>query len=300
MDVETSLESMKTVILTTLVMAILALGPSPVEAKAETRRLELDYLITVAGVETGRLALHIERAGEDYRMSSKVRSSGLIDSLIGFRSEAVTRGLISARQVRPAQHRADNLWQGEPRFVRIAYGPKGPLEVSVNPLAEDDDRAAVAPGLRAATVDALSAAFAASLRAGAPEDGGKNRCRDTIAVFDGRRRYDILTRPVGPGDTEGPVYRGRALQCEIELHRIAGHSDSPWLPRSDQETGRIWFAELSGDWPPIPVRFEIDILMGSVAIHLQGAKTTGLDLKPAAKKIPAAPPGGQSGGATDK
>jgi hypothetical protein len=280
---------MKSVIPVSLVAALLAIGQPSAEAKTETLRLELRYLITVAGVETGRLTLKVKRTGSKYRISSTIRSLGLIDGLIGFRSEATTSGAISSGIVYPERHKADNIWRGDQRHVRISYGPTGPFDVVADPLPEDDDRQAVAPALRVGAIDALSAAYALTLAAGG--DGEAAKCGGKIAVFDGRRRYDILTNPLGHGLTAGRVFQGRTFVCEIELHRIAGHSKSPWLPSSDDESGRIWFARLSKDWPPLPVRFEIDILLGSVAIHLQRAQAGDLDFKPAATVRQAPPPG---------
>jgi len=272
---------MKTVILATLLVAA-ALPHSQVEAKSAPQRLKLQYLVTIAGVETARIELNVERSAAGYGMSSRVRSRGLIDAMIGFHSDAKTTGVFSSGKVRPAAHRADNIWRGDKRFVRISYGTEGPVEVAVDPLPEDDDRDPVPEALRIGAIDALSAAYAASLGADVRRAEEGQRCSDTIAVFDGRRRYDILTRPVGPNKIEGPVFQGKAFQCELELHRIAGHSKSPWLPASDEETGRIWFAGLSENWPPVPVRFEIDILLGSAVINLQRAAAVGLDLKPEA------------------
>jgi len=267
---------MKTATLAVVLVIVFAGGSSSVRAVAAPRTLTLSYLISVAGIETGRLALNIERRGSEYRLSSEIETLGLTDALIEFRSAAITHGSVSNTKVLPRQHRADNLWRGDTRFVRISYGPDGPLDITVEPRPEDDDRDAVARALTEGTIDALSAAYIASLRA--------PTCQDTIKVFDGRRRYNIQTRPVGDVESQGPSYQGPAYLCELELHRIAGHSKSPWLPPSDEETGRIWFAPLSGDWPLIPVRFEIDILLGSAAVHLRSATARGLNIKPRASR----------------
>ncbi len=273
---------MKTVAFAGVLAIFFTCGSASVWADAAPRTLTLQYLISIAGVETGHIALKVERDGDHYRMTSEINSRGLTDTLIGFRSKATTRGAMASDKLQPARHRADNQWRGDDRFVRITYDPSGPSDVSVDPQPENDDRQPVPLDLRTGTVDALSAAYIASLN-------GRN-CHDTIKVFDGRRRYNILTRAAGHQQTSGPAYQGPAFLCELELRRIAGHSKSPWLPPSDEETGRIWFADLSADWPPIPVRFEIDILLGSVAVHLQSATARDLDLKVRVAGKPSSPP----------
>ncbi len=273
---------MKTVAFARVLAIFVTCGSATVRADAAPRTLKLQYLVCVAGVETGHIAINVERDGDHYQMTSEINSRGLTDTLIGFHSKAITGGTMASNKLQPARHRADNQWRGDDRFVRITYDPKGPSDVSVDPLAANDDREPVPLDLRTGTVDALSAAYIASLN-------GRD-CHDTIKVFDGRRRYNILTRAAGLQQTSGPAYQGPAFLCELELRRIAGHSKSPWLPPNDEETGRIWFANVSADWPPIPVRFEIDILLGSVAVHLQSATARDLDLKVRVAGNPSSPP----------
>jgi len=237
--------------------------------------LTLNYQIFVGGFETGLLALVISRHKTEYVMTSQVRSTGLIDAIIGFRSKARTTGDVKQDAVWPSSHAADNLWMGDERYVRINYGTRGPKQVEVEPPPEDDDRKAVPSEMLVGTMDALSASFAMSRQA---SQANGTRCSGMVPVFDGRRRYNIVSRGLGPDTLNGRVFNGEAYKCEVDLVRIAGHSESPWLPRQENESGDIWYAELSKDWLHIPVRFETDIGMGSVVIHLTHAAGSGFKL----------------------
>jgi len=238
-------------------------------------QLTLNYQIFVGGFETGRLELIVSRNQTEYVMTSEVRSMGLIDAIIGFRSKARTTGHVKQDAVWPAHHSADNLWMGDERYVRVKYGVQGPKQVEVEPPPEDDDRKQVPEKLLAGTMDALSASLALSRMASQAID---SRCSGTVPVFDGRRRYNIVSRGVGPEIVKSKVFSGKAYKCEVDLIRIAGHSESPWLPRQENEGGDIWYAELLKGWPAIPVRFETDIGMGSVVIHLNHATGAGFKL----------------------
>ncbi len=260
-----------------IIMALLSFSDDDASAATQLspKQLTLNYQIFVGGFETGRVELTVSRNNSEYIMTSQVRSMGLIDALIGFRSKARTNGHVRQDAVWPGAHSADNLWMGDKRHVRINYGAEGPKQVQVAPLPEDDDREPVPPALRLGTLDALSAALAMSRLASEDES---SRCSGSLPVFDGRRRYNIRSRGIGPDVLKGRVFNGKAYKCEVELERIAGHSESPWLPRQENEGGDIWFAKLSRDWPAIPVRFETDIGMGSVVIHITHAAGTGLKL----------------------
>jgi hypothetical protein len=282
------LDIMNTVIPALIIGGFLAVIQPAGTALSEPRQLELKYTISVSGVDAGQITLGVTSGDDGFRISSNLQSLGFIDTFIGFRSTAHTKGSISIGKIRPLRHEADNLWRGDSRHVRLTYGARGPLNSEVHPSAEDDDREAVPREMWQGTFDALSAAYVASLAVRANTDNAAARCLVNIPIFDGRRRYDIRLRPVGNRPVEGPVYRGSAFECDVELHRIAGSSKNPWIPRSENETGKVWYSKLSEDWPPVPVRFENDIILGSVVIDLQSATARDIDLKPVA--VVATPP----------
>jgi hypothetical protein len=228
------------------------------------KSIDLKYRVFVGGLETGEVNLQINHDKETYHVKSEIRSLGLIDALIKFRSSSFSRGRVTNNIVSPLQHEAHNMWRGDPRSVVMKYNDKGPDMVEVAPLPEDDDRLPVKEEMKLATVDALSAALVTSLSAMSEA----NRCNMSVPIFDGRRRYNIHIKGEEEQAVEGPIYSGDAYRCELKIERIAGHSRSPWMPQRDDESGGVWFARLAPTWTPIPVRFEADIGMGSLVIHL--------------------------------
>jgi hypothetical protein len=239
---------------------------------AQAKMIDLKYRIFVGGLETGEVKLQINHGEDTYHVKSEIRSLGLVDVLINFRSSSFSKGRVINNIVSPTQHEAHNMWRGDPRSVVMSYNDKGPDMVDVVPLPQDDDRLPVKEGMKLATVDALSAALVTSLSAMSET----NRCYKSVPIFDGRRRYNIHIKGEVEQAVEGPVYSGNAYRCELKIERIAGHSRSPWMPRRNDESGAVWFARLAPAWTPIPVRFEADIGMGSLVVHLVHA--SGLDI----------------------
>jgi hypothetical protein len=250
---------------------LLAFGGQSAIAKS----IDLKYRIFVGGLETGEVKLFINHGKDTYHVKSEIRSLGLVDVLIKFRSNSFSRGRITNNIVSPLRHEAHNMWRGDPRSVVMSYNEKGPDMVEVAPSPKDDDRLPVKDEMKLATVDALSAALVTSLSALSEE----NRCNKSVPIFDGRRRYNIHIKGETEQVVEGPVFSGDAYRCKLVIERIAGHSNSPWMPQSDDESGNVWFARLAPAWTPIPVRFEADIGMGSVVIHLVHASGEDIDIK---------------------
>jgi hypothetical protein len=264
------IDLMKTSIITAVCLTcLLALTSQSAQAK----KIDLKYRVFVGGLEAGEVTLQINHGEDSYHVISEIRSLGLVDVLIKFRSNSFSKGRVINNIVSPTKHEAHNMWRGDPRSVVMSYNERGPHMVDVAPLPEDDDRLPVKEGMKLATIDALSAALVTSLSAMSES----NRCNMSVPIFDGRRRYNVHIKGEEEQAVEGPIYSGDAYRCELKIERIAGHSRSPWMPQRDDESGDIWFARLAPAWTPIPVRFEADIGMGSLVIHLVHASGIGVD-----------------------
>ena len=234
---------------------------------AEGYRLEMDYELYVGGFLLGRAGFQLQLGTRDYRIDAQGRSEGLIDRIVGFRSQASSQGQVLEGRPLPTLHRQDNSWFGEPRSVRLGFAAAGPQRIEVLPEAADDDRQPVPGDLLGGSIDPLSAALLAGIEV-APE-GAATPCRFVLPIFDGRRRYDITFKPERWESIEGPFFKGRARRCSALTRRIAGFSRNPWLPRTEEpEAGHVWFARLAPATLPIVVRLEADIGLGSLVVHL--------------------------------
>ena len=239
------------------------LAATPAESTETLRQVSLHYSIHLGGFSVGSVELDAELTRDGYLLRSVTRTDGLIDMVVGFLSHAESRGAIASRQIRPIEHRADNIWMGEDRFVRNAYDADRVTAV-ISPLPADDDRPPVPGSATAGTLDPLSASLRASYLAGA-----ERPCARSVPVFDGRRRYDLnfahvaSNRPAGLGG-------GRPSQhCQVSLERIVGFSRKPWLtPVKGVEIADIWFKPLVADLPLIPVRLTADTGVGEAIVQL--------------------------------
>ena len=235
--------------------------------------IELEYRILLGGFSAGSIRLRAAVTPRDYDLVAWTRSVGALDLVLGFRSRAASFGTLDGGDPTPRRHMAENRWMGEARRVRNDYDPTGRVSNLAIPGAEDDDRDPVPPGRQRGTLDPLSAALKIARAA-----QGAEPCRQTIAVFDGRRRYDLMLSPAVRSEITGPLFKGPARSCEIALRRIVGFSRNPWLPHAtDLETLRLWFAPPAPGLPAIPVRLEADAGLATVRIDIMAARLTAAD-----------------------
>lgn len=228
-----------------------------------TRELSLQYSIHLGGFSVGAVELTAELTENTYRIGAVTRTDGFIDMVVGFLSRTESRGGIASRHPRPDEHRADNIWMGEERYVRNTYDA-GRVSADISPLPADDDRPPVPTPVTVNTLDPLSASLRAALIAGAEKP-----CAGSVPVFDGRRRYNLNFAHVATG-TPVRLGGGRPSQhCRITLERIVGFSRQPWLtPVRGVEVADIWFKPLLPDLPLIPVRLTADTGVGDAIVQL--------------------------------
>jgi hypothetical protein len=226
----------------------------------------LRYGLFVAGFEM--LGIDVETAvGEsDYRIDISMRTEGPIGIVFPWRSHSESWGLMRSSDLVPRAHRVRGSFRSQVRSVELEYQDSGQVKlVDVEPGPEADERDDVPLEMRDGTVDPLSGVMSIieHVRAGRP-------CTDTLHIFDGRRRYDVVAEQVGEVQLEESShdpYHGAALLCRASLVPIAGF----WKEQGQRDTpGTIetWLASPSPGVPPTPVRISVPGRFGTSIIHL--------------------------------
>ncbi len=230
----------------------------------EFRTITLAYDVFIGGILVGStdITLHAEAAG--YRITSKERSHGFLDFLIAFRGRNEVHGIIMDGRPKPKAYNARGTWSGEVRTVAIQYGDDNRLRYQAFPNAENDQREPVPEHLLPGTTNPLSALYSAMTWA-----SRSPRCGRREAVFDGRRRYDIILQELPGGATKGPFFTGAARVCRARRVMLAGASLRKWLPQfARPEWTNIWIATVRPDIPALPVRFQADLGIADMVGHL--------------------------------
>lgn len=217
-------------------------------------RQKLRYQIEVGGVQVGT----VELAAEAGRDTTKARVGWELGGLLGLidreegRLEA--RGRVGAGgSVLPAEFTGRFQESDREREVEIRYAPDGSIERLR--LTRDGRRrnSDVPEALREDTVDTLTAFW--RLRRWAAADGGNDEEPLELAVFDGRRRYDLHARRLGETRAELGGRKVPAERIELRLVPRAGFDDDGRVLGRKVDPDEPW-AELvvtKGD-DPIPLR----------------------------------------------
>jgi len=257
-----------------IIAAIPLLGGSASAAEsAATRITDLGYDVYVGGLHVFAFEVEMRLAPDRYRVTAAGETQGMVGWVASWNLNLAAEGFERDGRILPQRYVAQSEWQSRARKTELGFQPDGSYTLTQTPPPEPDPD--IEGGLPAMlpqdTMDPLSFALIASR---ALEKSG--RCDQTVPVFDGQRRSDAIVRQVGPEvlpPNDYSIYQGPATRCSLSIKRISGFRKS--LRSRGEDVGApptLWMASLRPDLPPIPVRYEGEIKLGKIVVHLTRAE----------------------------
>lgn len=193
-------------------------APAASAQPAVPRSIALDYTLTILAIPFGHLIYSGSFGTERYTAEMHFQTSGLAAVLWKAKIDSAAEGRVSSAALVPGVYTTESLSRrGMRQTVRVEYAGRAvptmtavpPYDLSNNPVSNAQKKGAVDP------VTGISSIIAGlSTSAGQP-------CGRTLAVFDGRRRYDVLFTFVRNESGTGPT-ASTARICEAEYRHIAG------------------------------------------------------------------------------
>jgi hypothetical protein len=255
----------------------LALGLLPGQVlaaeAAPARSADLTYDVYVGGLHIFSFDVALSLQPESYRVTAAGETRGMIGWFTTWTVKLQADGLDQNGRIVPQLYRAESQWQSLHRITELGFAEGGRYDLKVTPPPEPDPdiEGELPESLPDGIVDPLSFALAASR---ALQQNG--RCDQTVPVFDGQRRYDLAVKQIGEivlPPNGYSIYQGPALRCSLGIERISGFRKSLRSSR-EQVSGPpvIWMASVRPELPPLPVRYEGEIKLGKIVVHLTGVK----------------------------
>lgn len=244
-------------------------------ARAEAiPQLALDYHVFAGGLHVLTYEAVVSLNTGGYKASVQARTNGFIDRLFKFSLEAEVAGVEDATGPMPQRFRVANRWRENPeRWVEITYTEDAIPEAKVEPPANGDNRDPVPDGLLLGTLDPISAVLAVVAKV-----AQSGRCEVEVPIYDGRRRYDLITQHLGEVElkaSEVAPFGGMATRCGLAFEMLGGG----WKKKSRRwkEAGRpeieVFLAQVLPNAPPLPVRVHAKNNFGALRIHLVAARS---------------------------
>lgn len=264
---------------TSLLAAALVLGvpvlaqSGSAEATAQKSDIDLSYKIYVGGFHVADIGVDMDLAPKNYDIAAKVKTSGMIGRMFPWWMQAYSKGQIVGAGVMPMTAGQRNSWKGRERYIDMKFTDGVARIERIAPKPESDDRDKVPEAMRTGVVD-LASAIVSIIR----KMDGDDTCSARVAVFDGRRRYDLIAKPDGVEKLRPNGYTpyvGDTVNCELRIRKQVGfkkNDDSGW--NDGDRRARVWMGKAFADVPPVPVRVTLNTPLGGLVAHLSAASHT--------------------------
>jgi hypothetical protein len=225
-------------------------------------RIELAYQVLLGPLPvmtvTAELAIPAASAEGAYRADIVGRAGGYVGQVYDWSFSARSEGTARGPRVSPRRFAGENLSALDRRPVSIAYAKDGTPVPRFDPPMAEDARLRPTPEQAKGTLDPASAMVALL---GTVANTGS--CAAALPVYDGRRRFDLVTREMGEELIQPlprSAYGGPAQRCELVINQLDDSRER--LPSQ----GTAWVAEVSG--ATVPVRLELTTAVGIVTVDL--------------------------------
>src|SRR5690348_5451615 len=240
---------------------LLGASPAAVPPVAETAPLSLRYDVYARGLPFLGLDFRLHESAVAYEVSGTVRAQGVLGAVSDFTLHTESRGTITAEKLRPSMHDNASRARRKERRAHLEFRRDGSVIAALTPADDPDHRLPTAEQV-VGSVDPLTAILTIGdvvARSGS--------CQAKVAVYDGRRRYDLVLSDDGPARAE----HGQSAElrrCALDLVKLAGFtSDRNRPPRI--EHGKVWIMPpLRAGMPPLPARIEFHSDWGPITVQV--------------------------------
>lgn len=254
-------------LLASCVLAVVAFGLIGV-AFAEGR-LEAHYSATLAGIPIGSGSWTIEAAETQYTATVNGSTSGLLRAFTGGQGNATSRSTLNGGKVVSSIYAATITTRKHTDSIRITISNGNVKDFRIDPPQDaDPERVPITDAHQHNVLDPMTASMVRM--SGNGDILSPEACERTLAVFDGRLRYDLqfaFKRMDNVKAKKG--YAGPVVVCAAYFSPIAGFvpSRSAIKYLSKQREMEIWLAPIAGTRVLVPYRAQSPTPVGQAVLE---------------------------------
>lgn len=245
-------------------LATLMLGA--VDPACAQTRLKAHYTLSMTGVPIGQIAWLVAFGDQRYTTSANGKASGVLSVLVSGEGAVDVRGTVVDGRATPRFFTSKSSDDEGDDELRMTFEDGSVKELTGMPPTPGVDRVPLTDADRRDVIDPISAMLLAAN--GDPLQAAN--CNHQLAIFDGRRRYDLaLSYKRVDNIALKRSYAGTALVCGVVLKPIAGHRADSMLVKyvAGRRDMELWFAPVSGTSFLMPIRVVVPTLIGTLEIE---------------------------------
>lgn len=250
-------------------------GLWPVGAPAQKvpagAQINATYRVDLAALSLGDFNLTASIDGSAYEVEAKGKFSLLAGMLYRASGRTTSEGTLSNSGPQPAKFTVsyDSGKKKERREMRFSGGAVKDVSIVPRKKRSASRHVAVTEAQLRNVLDPLTAAFLYA-RSDGPS-GDLRICHQTVPVFDGKQRFDIVLKPKRTETlANGAPLSGAVAVCQVKYVPIAGHKPDHAGVKflTENEDLEVWLVSVPGTALHIPYRVVIPTAWGTGSVTL--------------------------------
>jgi uncharacterized protein DUF3108 len=233
---------------------------------SSANRIVAVYRVDLAGFNLGDFRLTTVFRGSEYEMRGEGRFSILEGLIYDWRGSTASKGTVTGNRPEPAMY-ALNYQGGSKRGqLRMTFDGGAVTQVSMVPRKRPNPH--VIPYTQDQLQGVLDPMTAAFLYTHSENPNGDPKvCDQTIPVFDGEQRFNLVLTPKRTMKLQKDAstgYSGFAAVCRVKFIPISGYRpDNPGIKLMSQTNEiEVWLVSLPGTALYVPYRIVLPTVVG--------------------------------------
>jgi hypothetical protein len=245
---------------------MLLAAPHPASAQG---KLDAQYEATLSGIPVGRGAWTIEIGDDQFSASAGGGTSGLLKAISDGSGTGASQGRVVGGALVATNYSASTTTSKKSEAIHIVLSNGNVKEFGIEPQPPvDADRLPVTEAHRHGVYDPMTASLVRV--PGNADPLGPDACHGSVAVFDGRMRYDLkldFKRMETVKAERG--YRGPVVVCALYFSPVAGYiPDRPVIKYlAAQRNIEIALAPLAGTRILVPFWLKVPTPLGPAMLE---------------------------------
>ena len=267
-----------------LAAALAVAAPAAVCAQG---RLDARYSATLAGITIGKGSWVVDISDSHYTAAASGVTTGLIRAFTGGQGTTAAQGTLQAGQPLSSTYASTVVTSKKTDDVRLTLDNGNVKESTLDPpLETDPERVPITEAHQQGIIDPMTASLLRTPGNGDPLS--PEACQRTLAVFDGRLRYDLqfaFKRMDHVKAAKG--YAGPVVVCAVYFSPIAGHIPSRSAIRyiTKQRDIEVWLAPIAGTRVLVPFRAQGPTPVGKIVLEATQFVSTAIQTRASANGV---------------
>jgi Protein of unknown function (DUF3108) len=236
-------------------------------ALSSASRIEAVYRVDLGSFNLGNFRLTAVFHGDGYEMRGEGRFTILQGLIYEWRGVTASSGRVTRAGPEPAMYALSYSDGGKKtEQLRMTFGSHAVTEVQIFPDKMRNPRdIPVTREQLEGVLDPMSGAFLTAHSEN--PNGDLNVCNQTLPVFDGKQRFDLVLTPkraVSVRSTTPSGYSGPAVICQVKFIPIAGYQpDNPGIQLMSQTNEiEVWLIPVRATIMYVPYRIVLPTPVG--------------------------------------